>query len=327
MHYLFRRLIFYLGALWASATLNFAIPRLMPGNPVAAIYASHAQQFQNDPNALRTIEASLGISHDPLPLQYWHYLGNLLHGNLGVSFSQFPVRVSSIIAQSLPWTLLLVGLASLIAFALGTGLGMFAAWRRGGVLDTILPPLMLLASSFPFFFLALLLLFFLGFQLNWFPLNHAYGDGVQPNLSLAFVGDVLAHAVLPACSLIIVAIGGWLLGMRNAMINVLAEDYITMAQARGLSDRRVMLRYAARNALLPQITGFALSLGYLVGGQVLVETIFSYPGMGFVLAQSLGSEDYPLIQSLLLIITVCVLVANLGADLLYARLDPRVRSA
>jgi peptide/nickel transport system permease protein len=184
----------------------------------------------------------------------------------------------------------------------------------------------LLTSSFPYFFLALLLLYALAFKLGWFPTSHAWTTGSTPRFSPAFIGDVLYHAILPAFTVVVVAIGGWLLGMRNTMINTLAEDYITLAQAKGLSDRRVMLAYAARNALLPQITGFAMALGYLVGGQVLVEYVFSYPGMGFTLATAVGNQDYPLVQALLLIITVCVLAANLAADLVYARLDPRVRA-
>ncbi len=327
MRYLSRRLLFYLVALWASITLNFAIPRLMPGNPAEVFLASHYQQFQGDPNALRTVEAILGVSNDPLPLQYWHYLVDLAHGDLGISTSFYPARVSTVIAQSLPWTIFLVGLASIIAFISGTGLGIVTAWRRRGLLDTVLPPLTLLASSFPYFFLALLMLYFLGFTLNWFPTSHAYTIGSVPSFTADFIGDVLYHAILPAATIVIVAIGGWLLGMRNTMVNTLAEDYINMAQARGLTERRVMLAYAARNAILPQITAFAMALGFLVGGQVLVEYVFSYPGLGYTLANAVGNEDYPLVQALLLIITVAVLAANLVADLVYARLDPRVRSA
>lgn len=327
MRYLYRRLLFYLVALWASVTLNFAIPRLMPGNPAEVFLASHYQQFQGDPHALQTIEAVLGVSRDPMPVQYWHYLVALAHGDLGISTSYYPARVSTVIAQSLPWSLYLVGLASLLAFALGTGLGIITSWRRGGLLDSVLPPLTLLAGSFPYFFLALVMLYFLAFQLAWFPTSHAYTIGSVPAFTLAFLGDVFYHAVLPALTAVIVAVGGWLLGMRNTMINTLAEDYIAMAQARGLSDRRVMLAYAARNALLPQVTAFAMTLGFLVGGQVLIEYVFSYPGLGYTLANAVGSEDYPLVQACLLIITVAVLVANLIADLVYARLDPRVRSA
>jgi peptide/nickel transport system permease protein len=300
---------------------------MMPGNPAEAIYASHAQQLRGNPNALHALEVALGLSTDPLPVQYVHYLINLAHGDLGTSFSFFPSHVTDIIMTSLPWTIFLVGLASIISFFVGVGLGTVVAWRRGGFLDTVLPPITLLLGSFPFFFFALLLLYLLAFQWRLFPLNGAYTMGTVPTLTPDFVGDVLAHAVLPAAAIVIVSVGGWILGMRNTMINTLAEDYITMAQAKGLTDRRVMLMYAARNALLPQITGFALSLGYLVGGVILIEYIFSYPGVGYLLATAIGSEDYPLIQALLLIITVSVLVANLAADMLYGRLDPRVRAA
>src|SRR5207248_6606603 len=191
MRYVYRKVIFYVVALWVAITLNFAIPRMMPGNPAETIFASHAQQLQSNPHALAAIETALGVSHDPMPLQYWHYLVNLAHGDFGVSFFYFPSHVATIIAQSLPWTLLLVGLASVIAFVLGTGIGVLAAWRRGGLLDSILPPLTLLASSFPFFFLALMLLYVFGVQLSWFPLDHAYTDGITPTLSLPFIADVL----------------------------------------------------------------------------------------------------------------------------------------
>jgi len=325
MRYIARRLLFYLVALWASITLNFILPHMMPGNPAEAIFASHAQQLRGNPQALHTLETSLGLSTDPLPTQYLHYLANLARGDLGTSFSFFPSRVVDIIMTSLPWTIMLVGVASIIAFIVGVGLGVLVAWRRGGFWDTVLPPLTLLTGSFPFFFLSLLLLYLLAFQMRLFPLNGAYTGGTVPNLSGGFIIDVVTHALLPAAVIVIVSVGGWILSMRNTMINTLAEDYITMAQAKGLTDRRVMLMYAARNALLPQITSFALSLGYLVGGQILIEYVFSYPGVGYLLATAIGSEDYPLIQALLLIITLCVLLANLAADLLYGRLDPRVR--
>jgi peptide/nickel transport system permease protein len=327
MRYIARRLVFYLVAIWASITLNFAIPHLMPGNPAEAIFASHAQQMRGNSAALHSLEVTLGLSNDPLPVQYWHYLVNLAHGDLGISFSFFPSHVWTIIADRLPWTILLVGIASLLSALVGISLGMIVAWRRGGLLDSILPPVTLLLGSFPFFFLALLLLYVISFQLKLLPLNGAYNMDTQPNLSLGFIGDAAQHAILPAASIILVSVGGWILGMRNTMINILAEDYVTMAEAKGLTGRRIMFMYAARNALLPQITGFALSLGYLVGGQILIEYVFSYPGVGYLLATAIGSQDYPLIQGLLLVITLGVLLANLVADLLYGRFDPRVRAA
>ena len=326
MQFIARRLSFLLLAAWVAVTLNFAIPRLMPGNPAEAVYANHVSQFGNDPRAIQTIKLALGLSNKPIVTQYWEYLGELVHGNLGYSFNYFPIKVSTIIGQTLPWTLFMVGLASVIAFALGTTLGVIAAWRRGGIVDAVFLPVTQLTSNFPFFFLALVLLYVFGLTLGWFPVSHAFTDGTHLSWSLHSGIDILRHAVLPACALIIVSVGGWMLGMRNVMINNLTEDYVVMARARGLRERKVMFGYAARNALLPQVTGFALTLGYLVGGQILVEFIFNYPGVGFTLAYAVGTEDYPLIQGLLLIITLCVLGANFVADLAYARLDPRVRS-
>lgn len=326
MSFIARRFSFLLLAVWISVTINFAIPRLLPGNPAEAIYANHVSQFQHNPQAVQSIQLALGLSHKPIFSQYWHYLGNLLHGNLGLSFNYFPISVATIIGQTLPWTLLMVGIASIIAFAIGTTAGVIAAWRRGGLIDAVVLPVTQLTSNFPFFFLALVLLYVFGLTFKWFPVSHAFTDGTHLSWSIRSAVDILRHAVLPAGALVIVSVGGWMLGMRNVMINSLAEDYVVMARARGLRERRVMFGYAARNALLPQVTGFALTLGYLVGGQILVEFIFNYPGVGFTLAYAVGTEDFPLIQALLLIITLCVLGANFIADLAYARLDPRVRS-
>jgi peptide/nickel transport system permease protein len=326
MSFIARRFSFLLLAVWISVTFNFAIPRLLPGNPAEAVYANHYSEFGNNPHAVQTIQLALGLSHQSIASQYWHYLGNLLHGNFGLSFNYFPISVSTILGQTLPWTLFMVGLASIIAFAVGTSAGVIAAWRRGGVVDAFVLPVTQLTSNFPFFFLALVLLYVFGLTLGWFPVSHAYTDGTHLSWSIHSALDILHHAVLPACALVVVSVGGWMLGMRNVMINTLAEDYVVLARARGLRERRVMFGYAARNALLPQVTGFALTLGYLVGGQILVEYIFNYPGVGFTLAYAVGTQDFPLIQALLLIITLCVLGANFIADLAYARLDPRVRS-
>ena len=283
MRYIFRRLIFYVVALWVAITANFAIPRLMPGNPAEIIYAQNASVFNSDPGALNSIKAMLNLSSDPMPIQYWHYLGQLLHGNLGVSFTQFPVPVSDIIRTHLPWTLFLVGTASIMAFILGTLLGVICSWRRGGIFDSILVPVTAITSSFPVFFLALLLLYYCASVHTWFPTGHAFDPGDAPHFSLPFIGEMIYHALLPAFTLVVVSIGGWLLGMRNAMINTLAEDYVTMATAKGLTDRRVMLMYAARNAILPQVTGFAMALGFVIGGAFLIELVFDYEGIGFFL--------------------------------------------
>jgi len=326
MRYLSRRIVFYLLALWASVTINFFLPRLMPGDPVSAFAARFRDQLASNPHMLDAIRVELGASTAPLPQQYLQYLGNLLHGDLGISYSQYPARVSDILATTLPWTLVLAGSATLLAFVIGTVLGIIAAWRRGGAVDSIVTPLTMFTYSFPPFFLAMLILYFIGAQAGWFPLNHAYDDNQHISWDWSFIRSAADHAVLPVLTFLLYSIGGWLLGMRNVMINVLSEEYITMAQAKGLSDRRVMFRYAARNALLPQITSFAITMGYIITGLVLIEDVFSYPGVGYTLVLAVQGNDYPLMQALFLLITAAVLVANFIADLLYTWLDPRARA-
>lgn len=321
MKYILRRLLFYLLTLWIAVTVNFAIPRLMPGNPADIIFAKFRGQMT--PSTLKALKAALGFTDQNLIGQYFTYLYNLLHGNFGLSYLEFPVPVLTVIRQDLPWTLLLFGISTIMAFFLGTGLGIISAWRRGSIFDSSLPPIMLFLSSFPYFWTALLLLYIFGVTLGWFPTAHAYS---VLNLSWPVIGTIIYHSILPATTIVISSMGGWLLGMRNVMVSTLAEDYIAMAQAKGLSDRRVMLKYAARNAILPSITGFAMSLGFVVGGQVLVETVFSYPGVGFDLVQAASADDFPLLQGLLLFIVLAVLVANFIADIVYVRLDPRVRA-
>jgi peptide/nickel transport system permease protein len=324
MRYILRRLGFYAVAAWASITLNFFLPRLMPGDPASAIFARF--QGQMTPEAMDALRKAFGLTDEPLINQYLTYLSHALRGDLGISIAYFPSPVTSVIATGLLWTILLAGIATLISFALGSLLGVVAAWRRGGRLDTFLPPILMFIYSFPYFWLALLALFFLCFQLGWFPLRHAYSDTLAPTWSGEFAGSVLYHLVLPATTIVVVSLGNWLLGMRNSMIGILAEDYITLAQAKGLPERRIMFNYAARNALLPNITAFGMALGFVLGGALLTEIVFSYPGMGYLLVQSVRNQDYPLMQGLFLMITLAVLCANLIVDLLYVRLDPRVRA-
>jgi len=328
MYYLYRRIGFYLVAFWAALTINFVLPRLMPGDPMSYFTAKYRDQMRSNPHFLDSIRAELGAGNtDPMPIQYLHYLNQILHFDFGVSYSQFPTKVVTIIAGTLPWTIFLAGSATVLSFVVGTLLGVVVAWRRGGILDKILPAVTMFTSAFPSFVVALMFLFALAFNNSIFPMSHSYSGSSQPGFNLPFIADVLYHAALPVIVLLTVGIGGWLLGMRNVMINTLSEDYIVMAQAKGLSDKRVMLKYAARNALLPNVTGFALSLGYAVGGIFLVENVFSYPGIGYTLANAATAQDYPLIQALLLLISTCVLMANFLSDLVYARLDPRVRNS
>ena len=324
MRHLIRRLGFYLIAIWASITLNFLIPRLAPGDPVQALLARMHGRIS--PQAEKALEVAFGISHDPIWVQYVQYLNNLLHANLGISTMAFPEPVTQVIAQDLPWTLVLVGVSLVLSFVIGTFLGVVIAWKRGSLLDSIFPPLFTFLSAIPYFWLALIMLYFLSYQLGWFPLNGGYDvNNTTPGWSLDFLVDAAYHAVLPALTIVISSVAGWLLGMRNAMITTLSEDYVVMAQAKGLPERRIMFSYAARNAILPNLTGFALSLGFVVSGSLLTEIVFSYPGIGYTLLQAVENQDYALIEGMFLVITLAVLVANFLADILYVMLDPRVR--
>lgn len=323
MSYILRRIGFYALAAWVSITLNFFLPRMMPGDPGDALMGR--MQGRVEPRTIDAMRKAYGLSDDPLWQQYVDYLGNVMRGEFGVAISAFPTPVTEVIMTAFPWTVLLGLTATVIAFVLGNILGVFGAWSRGGKLDSIMPPTMIFIGSFPYFWLALLALYFMGFQWGWFPLRHAYGTDISPSWSFDFVLSVLTHLILPAASLVIVALGGWVLGMRNAMISTLSEDYVMMAEAKGLPQRRVMFNYAARNAILPNVTAFGMQLGFILGGALLTEIVFSYPGLGYQLLGAVRNLDYPLMQGIFLILTFSVLGANLIMDLLYVRLDPRVR--
>ncbi|WP_114853168.1 ABC transporter permease [Brachybacterium sp. YJGR34] len=325
MH-LVRKLGFYLVALWAAVTLNFFIPRALPGSPVDAVLAKLALRGPVPPETRDAIAIMLGADTDqPLLQQYVAYLQGLFAGDLGISVTYFPQPVTEVIAQSLPWTLVLVGMSTAFTFLLGVSLGMVAGWRRGTWLDSLIPSTTIL-QAVPYFWLALLFIYVFSVNLGWFPVSGGYDVTlVRPALDYAFLSDALYHAFLPALTIVLSSLGGWLLGMRNMMVSTLSEDYILTAEAKGLSPRRVMLMYAARNAVLPSVSGFAISLGFVVSGSIVVETVFSYPGMGFTMLQAVNNNDYALMQGLFLIITVSVLAANLVVDLLYGVIDPRTR--
>lgn len=250
---------------------------------------------------------------------------NLLHGNFGVSLTFFPIPVIEVIRQDLPWTLVLVSVSVIISFVIGTFLGIFIAWKRGSFFDSVLPPITTIFSAVPYFWLALLLLYFLGFVLNLVPLSGGYDTTLTPGISGDFIASAAQHALLPAITIVLGSLSGWVLGMRNTMITTMSEDYVLLAQAKGLPEWQVVFTYAARNAILPNITGFALALGFVVSGSLVTEMVFSYPGIGFALLQAVQNLDYPLMQGIFFFIAVAVLAANFLADLLNAVLDPRVR--
>jgi peptide/nickel transport system permease protein len=325
MRFVLRRLGFYLLAAWAALTLNFFLPRLRPGDPATALFARFRGQLR--PEAMQALREVFGLTPQPLIAQYFTYLGHVLRGDLGVSVAYFPSPVSSIIGTGLIWTAFLAGTALIVSFTVGTLLGVAAAWWRNGWLDTLLPPALALLGAFPYFWLAMVALYAFGFQLGWFPLGHAYGDDVTPGMSGAFLADVLRHAALPVGTVVLATLGGWMLSMRNTMVAVLGSDYVNLARAKGLPPARVVLRYAARNALLPSVTGFGMALGFVLGGSLLTEIVFSYPGQGYLLVQAVRSQDYPLMQGIFLVITLAVLGANWLVDIAYLWLDPRTREA
>jgi peptide/nickel transport system permease protein len=327
MRYLLRRLGIYLLAIWAAVTINFLLPRLAPGNPAEVVYSRLAQQGTVTPATLKALELQFGLdTTDPLWLQYLKYLGSLLHGNLGVSVTYFPNSVSTVIAQDLPWTLVLLTISVLMSFTLGTLIGVYMAWKRGSPLDALLSSVMMFCYSIFFPWLGLLVVFYLAFRTGWFPFTDAYNTTTDsPALNLTFLSDAAYHAILPAATLVVSTIAGWMLTMRNSMITTLSEDYVLLARAKGLSSRRVMFAYAARNAILPSVTGLAIALGAVVGGQFLVEVVFSYPGIGYALVQGIGNHDYSLTDGILLMVTLAIVAANFIVDLLYVLLDPRTR--
>jgi peptide/nickel transport system permease protein len=326
MRFALRRLGFFLLTLWAALTLNFVLPRLMPGNPAIAMISKFKGGVS--PQALHTLEIQFGVfTHKPLLSQYFTYLGNMATGKYGVSLSEYPATVGQIIKNAIPWTLGLVGMTTILAFVLGTGIGIVGAWRRGGTLDSIMPPVFVITSVIPYFWLGLVLILLFAVKLHALPSFGSYFFQATPGFNLTFIWDVIQHAILPAATLLITTIGTWILTMRNTMITTLAEDYVRMARAKGLPNRRIMLDYAARNAILPNLTGFAMSLGFVLGGAILTEFVFNYQGVGYWLLAAVNNEDYPLMQALFLLITVAVLVAILLSDIATAVLDPRTRDA
>jgi peptide/nickel transport system permease protein len=325
VRFVLRRLGFFLLTLWVALTLNFLLPRLMPGNPALAALGNYKGGVS--PQALKALEAQFGFTtHEGLIHQYFTYLGNVFTLNFGISLTTQPgASVARIVLDAIPWTLGLVGLTTVLAFILGTGIGIVGAWRRGGRLDSIMPPIFVIMTVIPYFWIGLVLILIFGVKLHWLPYFFTYNYTLTPGFNWTFISNVLEHAILPAFTLLITTIGTWILTMRNNMITTLAEDYVRMARAKGLAGWRIMLDYGARNAILPNLTGFAMSLGFVVGGAILIEQVFNYQGVGWLLLQAVDNDDYPLIQALFLLITVAVLVAILLSDLLTAALDPRTR--
>jgi peptide/nickel transport system permease protein len=328
MRFYLQKIAFYVVALWSAVTLNFLIPRLMPGNPVDIMIAKMGATGQPvTPATRKALAIALGQgSNTSWLVQYGDYLNNLAHGNLGVSLIDFPASVTTVIAQALPWTICLIGLSTLISFVLGISFGMLAGWKRGSWLDNLIP-VTTMFQAVPYFWLALILVLVLTRFNHIFPFAGGYDvySGLVPGFSFQFLGSAIYYGFLPALTIVLSSVGGWMLGMRNMMVSTLSEDYILTAEAKGLKPSRVRLTYAARNAVLPSLSGFAISLGFVVAGSIVTEEVFSYPGIGQLLWTAVSNDDYALMQGIFLVISVSVLVANLVVDFLYALIDPRTR--
>jgi peptide/nickel transport system permease protein len=330
-NYILRRLVKAFVTVFVVITLTFFIIRLMPGNPVE-IYIQEQISLYGLTYADAAAQASAMFAIDlsqPVTGQYLDYLVSLSHGDLGKSFRSVGTPVSSEIARYLPWTLFSVGLSLLLSFTLGMLLGMVMAYRRESLLDHVLSTVGSILSSVPNYLVAVILLIFLGVRwkiLDIAKMGGSMTPGMQPGFTLQFLGDILFHAAFPIMTYVLTTVGGWMLTMKSSTIATLEEDYVTVARARGLPDSRIMTAYVGRNAMLPLFTQLAISVGFIVGGSVLIETIFRYQGIGKRLIDAINQRDYPVMQAVFLIITISVILANFLADFLYSRLDPRIRS-
>lgn len=323
MAFLLRRLAFYLAAFYVAITLNFLIPRLMPGDPATRILLAMRGKLR--PDQIDAIRKTFGFEGS-LWDQYWQYLWRLAHFDFGVSTVNFPEPTSSLLYYAAGWTLFLVGAATTLSFGIGIVMGIWSAWHRGGFFDTVFTPINVMLNAFTPAVVALLLWY--GFTMEWavFPLGRAHDMNLTPGWNWETVSSVAWHAVLPVLSIVIVSFGAWHLGMRNTMINLLNEDFVILAKAKGLSDRRIRYRYVARNAILPQLTSLALSIGYVLGGAFITEVVFNYPGLGKFTLNAIQTRDYSFIQAQLILLTASVLIANLASDVLNVIFDPRLRS-
>jgi len=329
--YPFIRGVRALAVVFGSITFTFFIIRLMPGNPVDVyintLISTYGLSYQ-DAKAQALALFSINLD-EPLYLQYISYVANLFRGDLGKSIVSVGTPVAKIIADFLPWTVFTVATALFISFSIGILVGMYMAYRRGGVLDSILSTLFSVLTSVPNFIVGILLIVFLGVQWKLVPfdmLRGSYSPYVTPGFTAEFILDVLKHAAFPIATYVITTIGIWSLSMRGSTISFLGEDYVFMARARGLPERRIAITYVGRNAILPLFTSLAISIGFIFGGSVLIESVFVYRGIGLRLLEAINSRDYTVMQGIFLIITIAVIVSNYIADLLYSVLDPRVRT-
>lgn len=328
IRYILRRVGIFFLIIWVASTLNFMIPRLAPGDPIAAIIGQMEVQgakVENSAQLIAMFRERFGLD-DPLYLQYVKYLWALVRLDLGYSIAFFPAKVTDVVANALPYTIGLLTVSTLLTFTLGVLAGALLVWRATPRLARIVITFFMMLAPIPYYLLAIIFVSFLAFSLGLFPASGLVSVGRIPKagFDLGYIIDILYHSTLPALSIIVAGIGGWILGMRGMMVTVLGEDFLTLAEAKGLRERRIFFYYAMRNAMLPQFTGLAISLGYVVSGATIVELIFSYPGMGYRLFQAINTNDFPMIQGITFFLVVSIAVAILVIDLIYPRLDPRI---
>jgi peptide/nickel transport system permease protein len=325
--YFLNKLLWLLVTAVFAFLLNFTLPRLMPGDPVAAIVSRLAQGMSNSTGMKAVYEqyATQFGTNKPIIEQFFLYVGNVFQGNFGSSFSQFPRPVVDILKSSVWWTVCLQFPAIIVGWVIGNILGVLAAYIRKGF-DKVIMPVSLFISNLPAFGMAVILLVIFAVDLKWFPTSGGYGFDLIPEFSWRFIWSVIVHYQLPFWSIVLIAIGGQAIGMRSMSIYELNADYVKYARFLGIKDRKIV-GYVFRNAMLPQITGLALAIGTMVGGALVAEIIFSYPGLGYTLLSAIQGQDYPLISAVTLIITVMVLIANFTLEIIYGLIDPRIKAA
>lgn len=325
--FVLKRFGLFLLTVWTAVTLNFIIPQLTPRNPMREKLLEEASRSgvieEGFDEMVQAYEAKFGLDQ-PLWIQYFRYLGDVLQFDLGYSISNYPKTVLELVGQALPWTIGLLATSTIIAFLLGTLMGALMAWPKSSNFVRYILPSYLILGAIPAYLIALILVYFVAFQWKLLPLGGGYRISTIPNWSVSFALEIIEHSILPALAMVLTSMGGWVIGMRGMMVTVQGEDYMTFGEAKGLKDWRVFYRYAMRNAILPQVTGLALAFSFLVSGSVLVELVFQYPGVGTLLARAISQLDYFMIYGIVLIITVCIAVAMFVMDLMYPLLDPRI---
>ena len=324
--YVGRRLGIMLLVVFLAVSINFALPRMMPGDPIQAQLSQLLASGGGSGDISAMVEAyqqRFGLDQ-PIWSQYVAYWQSLFRLDLGFSLTNYPERVDAAIANSLPWTLGLLGVATAVSFTVGTLLGGVMGWPRTPRWIRNFGSGVVLLSSVPYFLIGMILLYLFAIVFRWFPAGGGMPFGLNAGFNLETLGGILWHGALPALSIIVAEIGAWAIGMRGMLVSVLGEDYITLAEAKGNKPRRILNRYGMRNALLPQLTKLAMTLGHIVSGAILVEVIFSYPGVGFRLYQAIQSKDYFVIQGIVLLLSVSIAIAMFILDLIYPLIDPRI---